>query len=320
MSHGTGISAIINTYNEEKNLPSALRSLAPWIDEIVVVDMHSEDRTVAIAREFGAHVYFHERVGFADPARAFAIAQTTGDWVLILDADELIPAPLSEKIRAIVRDDEADVVTFPREEYFFGAPLRATGWGPHQSKHLRLFKRHSLHANAAIHDFLTPVPEARVLDLPYEPGRAMIHFAYLDIAQYMDKLNRYTGIEVRQSHAREGGERETPAWVLRDMKPYPPLVALFRGRTTPGWALLYSFAVFLSRYLKNGGYRDGWRGMYVSLFTACYFLVSYAKLAERETVGTREAVEGQYRDEAERILRGYAGQPALAATTGARES
>jgi len=303
VSHDPRISVIINTYNEEKNLSYALRSVKAWSDEIVVVDMHSEDRTVAIAREFGANVYFHERVGFADPARAFAIAQTTGDWVLILDADELIPAPLGEKIREIVRDDIADVVTFPREEYFFGAPLRFTGWGPQQSKHTRFFKRDSLQANAAIHDFLTPLPEARILDLPYEPGRAMIHFAYLDTTQYMDKLNRYTTIEVRQSATR--GEHATPAWVSRDMRPYPPLLALFKGRTTPGWALLYAFAVFLSRYVKNRGYRDGWRGVYVSVFTAFYFLVSYAKLAERELVGTREAVEQVYRDEAERILRLY---------------
>lgn len=320
-SHEPRISVIVNTYNEERNLPYALRSVRGWTDEIVVVDMHSEDRTVAVAREFGAQVYLHERVGFADPARAFAIAQTTGEWVLILDADELIPPALSEKIREIVRDDAADVVNFPREEYFFGAPLRETGWGPHQSLHTRFFKRGMLHANAAIHDFLKPMVGARVLDLPYTPGAAMIHFAYLDLTQYMDKLNRYTGIEVRQSAAR-GTAHETPAWVERDMRPYPPLLALFRGRTGPGWALLYSAFVALSRYVKNRGYRDGWRGAYVSLLTGAYFLVAYAKLTEREAVGTRADVEARYRDEAERILRPYgdAAQAVQAVTARAGEA
>lgn len=297
------ISVIINTYNEERNLPYALRSVWSWTDEIVVVDMHSDDRTVAIAREFGAHVHPHERVGFADPARAFAIAQATGEWVLILDADELISPPLAERLREIAREDAADMINIPREEYFFGAQLRATGWGPEQGTHPRFFKRGMLHANAALHDFLKPVPGARILDLPYTPGAVMTHFAYLDLTQYVDKLNRYTGIEVRQSLAR--GENDTPMWVDRDMHPYPPLHALFRGRTGPPWALLYGVFVFFSRYLKNRGYRDGWRGFYVSLLVGVYYLVAYAKLHERGAVGTRADVERAYHAEAERILRGF---------------
>jgi glycosyltransferase involved in cell wall biosynthesis len=82
---------VINTLNEERRLPYALRSVQDWVDEIVVVDMHSDDKTVEIAEAFGARIFTHERVGYADPARAFAFARATGDWILILDADELVP-------------------------------------------------------------------------------------------------------------------------------------------------------------------------------------------------------------------------------------
>ena len=85
------ISVVINTLNEERRLPYALRSVQDWVDEIVVVDTHSDDKTVEIAEEFGARIFTHERVGYADPARAFAFARATGDWILILDADELVP-------------------------------------------------------------------------------------------------------------------------------------------------------------------------------------------------------------------------------------
>src|SRR5450759_1251360 len=94
---GTRISAVINTLNEERNLPFALRSVQDWVDEIVVVDMHSEDATRDIAKQYGARVFLHERLGYADPARAFALEQAVGDWILLIDADELIPAPLSER-------------------------------------------------------------------------------------------------------------------------------------------------------------------------------------------------------------------------------
>jgi glycosyltransferase involved in cell wall biosynthesis len=83
------ISAVFNTFNEEKRLRFALRSVKPWVDEIVVVDMHSSDATRTIAENFGAKVFLHEPLGYADPARAFAVAQATGDWILMLDADRL---------------------------------------------------------------------------------------------------------------------------------------------------------------------------------------------------------------------------------------
>ncbi len=300
---GPRISVIINTLNEEKNLPYALRSVAPWADEIVVVDMHSEDRTAAIAREYGAKVFLHERMGFADPARQFAFAQATGEWLLVLDADELIPAPLSERIQAIVREDQADVVMIPRVEYMLGAPLDYA-WGPQINKHPRFFKRGMMWPNAEIHHFVTPVPGARVLELPYVPGEAMIHFTYLDTASFLDKMNRYSTIEAQQSFAR--GKGKTPAWVIRDMALYPRLLAFYRKRgNTPLWALVYAFLAFANRYIKNRGYRDGWRGFYTSLFWGGYFLASYAKLTELEQVGSREEIAAHYGREAERILTGY---------------
>src|SRR5205809_791168 len=98
MDDRPSISAIILTLNEEKRLPYALRSVTPWVDEIVVVDMQSDDRTVDIAREMGAKIYTHERVEFFESARALGLEKSSGDWILVLDADELIPAPLSHTL------------------------------------------------------------------------------------------------------------------------------------------------------------------------------------------------------------------------------
>jgi glycosyltransferase involved in cell wall biosynthesis len=278
---GAGIAAVINTRNEEKNLPYALRSVRPWVDEIIVVDMHSEDRTVEVARSFGARTFLHEPLGFADPARAFALEQATQPWALILDADEMVPAPLAHALKRIAAEDRADVVVVSFLNYLFGSPLLHTGYGPHQTRHPRFFKRGSVEARPTVHRFLHPAPGARVHQMESSAGLAIVHFNYLNIAHYLEKLDRYTTIEAAQ--ARQRGER----------------ASFFR-------ALRAAAGELVGRYLLACGYRDGWRGALVAVMMAFYRLTTQAKLKELETAGPREATEAHYRAEAERVLAEYA--------------
>lgn len=273
------ISVVIHTLNEEHHLPAALRSVAPWADEIVVVDMHSDDGTVAIAASFGARVLSHARAGFVEPARAFGIAHATHPWVLILDADELIPAPLAAALREIAREDRGDVVAIHRLNYLHGRPLRRAGWQPELDRHFRFFKQGSLRASDMIHAPLVPAAGARILILPYEPGRAIVHFNFLDFADLLEKVNRYTTVEATQAHER--GERSTPWDALRALRPF-------------WW-----------RYVRTRGYRDGWRGWYLALFMAFYAVAKYAKLRERERIGDRERIVALQEREAERWLAAY---------------
>jgi glycosyltransferase involved in cell wall biosynthesis len=274
------ISVVLNTLNEEKNLPFALRSVEPWVDEIIVVDMHSDDRTVDIASGFGAKIFFHERLGFADPARAFAINQASGDWILVLDADEVVPFPLSRALVSIARSGSADAVRIPFLHYMLGAPLMHTNCGPRQGTLLRFFKKQHVRATSTIHNFFHPVPGSRVLELRFAPGLAVVHFTYLDSQQFMEKLDRYTSTEAQQAFAR--GERITPVG-----------------------ALVNAAKEFGGRYIKGRGCQDGWRGFYISLFYTFYRIVAAAKLQELTAVGHREQIESSYRQEAEEILKGY---------------
>lgn len=274
------ISVVINTLNEEMNLPYALRSVRSWVDEIIVVDMHSEDRTVQIAKDFGAKVFFHERMGFADPARKFAIAQAAGTWILVLDADEMIPQPLSRKLVEVVQADSADAVALPMLHFILGKPLMHSGCGPRQWRYLRFFRRGSVYTTATIHDYLHAAAGARVTRLPYQPGLAIVHFAYADVCQILERFNRYTTIQAQQAF--EKGQR---ASLLR--------------------ALRHSAATFVRCFVLGRGYMDGWRGFYFSSFMFFYRLASYAKLQEQQSVGRRETVVANYRLEAERLLEEY---------------
>jgi glycosyltransferase involved in cell wall biosynthesis len=274
------ISVVLNTLNEEQRLPYALRSVRDWADEIVVCDMHSDDRTREVAESFGAKVVLHERLTYADPARPFALSQATGDWILVLDADELVPQPLSRRLREIATSGEADAVSIPWSNYLLGEALGHTGWGPTQDAHVRFFRRGAVEARPDIHDFLHVVPGSRLLRLPAAEGMAMIHMNYTDVTQFVEKLNRYTSVEAEDALAR--GERGSPARAMRR-----------------------SAREFLTRYLSLRGYRDGWRGFYLSALMAMYRLVTVAKLDELRRNGPRAAVESSYREEAERWLAAY---------------
>lgn len=276
------ISAIINTLNEEKNLPFALRSVQPWVDEIVVVDMHSNDRTVDIALSFGAKVHLHPGPGFQYAPRAFALKQASSEWVLVIDADELIPVALSRDLRRMADSGEADVALLPRVNYLLGAALGYTGWGATQDTQMRFFRNGFVIGSCAAHCDFKPVEGARLKVLSYRGDNAIVHFNYVDLSHFIEKMNTYTSIEAMQ--------------------------ALEKGRS-PLRPLAQAAKEFLKRYLKNLGFLDGWRGFYLSLFMVFYRIATAAKLQELKAVGPRERIESRYRQEAEEILRAYGESP-----------
>ena len=274
------ISVVINTLNEEKNLPYALRSVQSWADEMVVVDMYSTDRTVEIARQFGAKVCLHPGPGFGMAPREFAVAQASRDWVFVLDADEIAPIGLSRELQRIAASDDADVFVLPRVNYFLGAPMKYSGWDPDHDGQYRFFKKKYIQCTSLVHRDFAPVRGARLGRLAYRGDNALVHFAYPEAAQWLEKMNRYTSVEAQQRLDR-------------------------REHASSFKALVQATGVFLTSYLRRQGYRDGWRGFYVSALSAFYRLVTLAKLQALETVGTRKKVEEVYRRDAERLLDEY---------------
>mgnify|MGYP005848198363 CR=1 FL=1 len=165
--------------NEVENLPKCLESAASLVDEMVVMDTGSEDETVAIAQSFGAQVPFFEWVDDFSAARNAALQYVTGDWVLVLDADERVAEAAIPQIRAVIQTPDALVVNLVRQEI-----------GAIQSPYSlvsRLFRRHpDLTFNRPYHAMIDDSVEAlrqqephwKIVDLPqvsllhygYEPG------------------------------------------------------------------------------------------------------------------------------------------------------
>ena len=189
------ISVIIHTFNEERNIRNCLETVK-WADEIIIVDMYSDDKTVEIAKEYTDKIYFFERVGYVEPARQFALEKATHEWILVVDADELVPLKLKNKLIEIMEKDLADVVFIPCNNYFFGRLMQGTGWGALQDYHPRFFKKNFVSFSEGIHAKFRINKDARIYYID-DPETGFIHFNYIDVEHFLDKLNRYTTIEAK---------------------------------------------------------------------------------------------------------------------------
>jgi glycosyltransferase involved in cell wall biosynthesis len=246
------ISAVINTRNEENNIGYCLESVK-WCDEIVVVDMESEDRTIEIVREYTDKVYSHEKVLAFDVARKFAAERASGDWILLVDADELVPKALARRLREVADKDEADAVQIPFKNILLGRWNRFTGWWP--DYHCRFFKSTVMDFSEHVHAYQHLRDSARTLYCPAEERYAIHHFAYTDVRQFIDKLNRYTTIEAHH--------------LYDEKRPFRYVKVFTAG-----------LGEFYNRYISCRGYKDGARGLFVSLMMGMYRMISYVKLWE----------------------------------------
>ena len=247
------ISVIINTLNEEKNLPRALASVAKFADEVVVVDMKSDDDTVKIAKKAGAKVYEHKRTGYVEPARNYAISKASGEWILILDADEKVSSTLKKRLKKILMEPDADYYRLPRQNIIFDKWIKHSRWWPDYN--IRFFKRGHVEWSEIIHSVPTTVGKG--LDLEADESNAIVHFHYDSIEQYITRLNRYTTLHAKL--LKKDGYKFS--WSDLIKKPTDE---------------------FLSRYFQGEGYKDGMHGLALAGLQAFSEFAMYLKLWQEE--------------------------------------
>ena len=189
-----GISVVINTYNAEKYLERVLQSVNGF-DEIVVWDMESTDRTVEIAQKYGCKLLTFEKGNHksAEPARTFAIQSASNDWVLVVDADELVTSALRDYLyEQIQNPDCPSGLYIPRKNYMFGQWMKFL-YPDHQ---LRFFKRAGTVWPHYVHTF--PKVEGKVAKIPKKShDLALIHLPH-DLTGTFRRLNLYSDNEVEK--------------------------------------------------------------------------------------------------------------------------
>jgi glycosyltransferase involved in cell wall biosynthesis len=187
------ISVVINTFNAEKHLKTVLESVKDF-DEILICDMYSTDKTIEIAQQYGAQVIYHENVGYADPARTFAIQSAKYEWVLMVDADEVVPPALKKYLYECVGKPTCPAgIRIPLKNYFMGRFMRCS----YPNYVLRFFRREGTCWPPTVHS--QPVVDGDVYTIPANrKDLAFIHLANDSVETFVHKMNIYTGFEVER--------------------------------------------------------------------------------------------------------------------------
>jgi glycosyltransferase involved in cell wall biosynthesis len=112
------ISAVLIVRNEEKNIVRCLESIK-WVDEIILVDQSSNDKTVELAKKYTDKIYITENKSICELDREFAVSKAKNEWIIYIDADEVITEDLKEEIIKVIEKNTCDVALIPRETFFF---------------------------------------------------------------------------------------------------------------------------------------------------------------------------------------------------------
>lgn len=246
------ISVVINTYNAEKHLARVLDTVKDF-DEIVICDMESTDSTLDIANKYGCKIVTFPKGNCvsAEPARTFAIQSASSEWVLVIDADELVTPELKQYLYDIIEKCDCPAgLWIPRKNYFMGKFMHAF----YPDYLLRFFRKEGTVWPPEVHTF--PVVQGKTKKIPR--GRkelAFVHLANDSMYDCIRKINQYTENEVEKKSGKHYG------------------VA----------ALIFKPAFrFFKAYILKKGFLDGKAGFINAYIQAVYQIVMLGKIAEKE--------------------------------------
>jgi len=280
------LSVVLAVRNEEKNLARCLDSVKAIADEIIVFDEYSTDRTVEIAKSYGAKVYKEPHHEIFHITKQKAINRATGDWILQLDADEVVTPELALEIKEVIEMSDNEILNrrpkskkkwdlfmrhqgvveardgkiggntgevvaflFPRLNMFIGKPLIHAGVYP--DAFIRLIKKGKAHLPAK------SVHEQMVID-----GRVAWLFNNLEhhdspsLRRYIWRADRYTNLTADEFEQKKLPKNIGEIFFYSFIKP---------------------FVVFINLFIRHRGYLDGIPGFLWSAFSALHFPIAYFK-------------------------------------------
>jgi glycosyltransferase involved in cell wall biosynthesis len=244
------LSVAMIAMNEEANLPRTLASVR-WADEIILVDSGSVDRTIEIAESFGAKTSYHDFGGHGEQKNV-ALDLCTSDWILLLDADEVLTPALQDEITKLLADEpEYGAYWISRLNLIFGRWMRHGGFYPDHK--LRLFRRGEARLSEGVGPHSTPQFQGRRGKLKND----MLHYAYPDMIVYLEHMNRYSSEIAQLLHRKGRTSKSLPAFVWN--------------------AVLNPAATFIYNYFFRLGFLDGREGLLLHLNHSVYIHWKFIK-------------------------------------------
>ena len=242
------LSVVMIVKDEAQSIASCLTGLE-WADEVVVLDSSSSDETVALVKQFTDKVYVDSDWRGYGVQRQRAQSYATGDWVLMVDADERLTPELIDEIKiAVSVNDQSKVYALPRLSYCFGRFIRHSGWYPDYV--VRLYPREAAeYTNARVHEKLDYPGTMQCVKLKHD----MLHYTYRDLEHYLVKSAKYAA-EWAEQNQQKG------------------------KRTSITQGVLHGLGCFVRMYLLRAGFLDGRQGLLLALLSAHSTFVKYSDL------------------------------------------
>lgn len=238
------ISAVIITKNEEKNLLNCLKSLS-WTDEIVVLDSGSKDKTVDIAIDFGCSVHQTDWLGFGR-TKQLAVSLAKNDWILSIDADEVLSDELISSLQSLVLDSTIKGYRIKRSSFYLGHKIKYSSW--QRDFPLRLFNRkYGTFNDKNVHESVKLKGKTQTISAD------ILHYTYPDVRTHLDKINFYTGLSATALYAK--GKKVSITGIA-----------------------IRSIIKFLKMFVFNFGFMDGRAGFILAINSTYGVFIKYLKL------------------------------------------
>lgn len=242
------LSAIVIAKDEERNIAGCLESLSFADEIVVVVDSKTCDQTQSIAERYTRQVYVEDWLGYAETKQS-AVRKTSGNWILWIDADELVTPECAEEIRRAIRSHCLHAgYRLGRKAYFLGKWIRHGGWYP--GLVVRLFRKDCGKFNSsAVHEGLVIQGTIGNLKAP------ILHYTDDTLEHYLHKFNEYTSLAAEELFERK--------------KTYRFSDLIFRP-----------MHMFMKMYVWKLGFLDGAEGLILAVLSGNYVFCKYSKLFE----------------------------------------
>ncbi len=244
------VSAVIITFNEENIIGQTLSKLW-WCDEIIIVDSGSTDKTIEICQQFGCDIFSHSFEGYGEQKK-YGVSKAKNDWILCIDADEVLTEPLIEEIIAELSKSEIAFsgFTIPLRLVYMNNPFR---YGKEaDAPSIRLFNKQNGNWDGAL------VHEKVILDGKLgKLSHKILHYSYHSYTQHLQKINLYSSLGAKK--------------LLLKKKPKNKFIIIL--------GLPFNF---LRYYILDRNFLNGFHGFTWSVFNAFYHFLKYTKLLEHK--------------------------------------
>ena len=276
------ITVIIPTLNEEANLQNCLNPLLDWAEKIIIVDSNSTDSTLKIANDLGIEVVNFTYKGGWPKKRQYVLDTYTfkTDWILLLDADEILTAKAKESISKAIRSDQYDGYYLWYKMYFLNRLLRFSdpgmrklslfraGFGAYE---VRYENQDPSMCDMEVHEHVVVKGRTGELKEPIQ------HFNYNSLSRFIIKHDQYSNYECKVHINGSDGELKSKFFGSFEQRRRFIKGKLIRNPLAP-------FFYFLYMYILRLGFIDGRQGFYYILYQTIYLYFVNSKIYEKDNI------------------------------------